>query len=201
LQINANYGREGYSTFPRLLDELLAAGLGPERVGTVSFSPISWERRSPGFAGGCRSTNESWVIAAAPFLRAETLRRGYRTDRIRPGVCMVDLAHELVVDCDGSLYKCPCFAGETRFRIGDVASGVLPEAVAAYGRDRWHNDACLACPYLPLCFGGCRHEVRQNGADLSALSCRRPFFEAALGTLVRQDHAHHIAACRNGAAP
>jgi uncharacterized protein len=200
LQINANYGREGYAAYPRLLDELLAAGLGPERVGTVSFSPISWERRSPRFEGGCRSGNEPWVIAAAPYLREETLRRGYRTERVRPGVCMVDLAHELVVDCDGSLYKCPCFADDARFRIGDVATGIAREAVAEYGRDRWHNDACLACPYLPLCFGGCRHEVRQTGENPGALACRRPFFEATLGTLVRQDLAHCIAACKEGAA-
>ncbi|HEY5999492.1 MAG TPA: geopeptide radical SAM maturase [bacterium] len=201
VRINANYGRDGYEACPGLLDDLLAVGLGPERIGSVSFSPISRERRAPGFEGGCRSANEPWVIAAAAFLRGEALRRGYRVDAVRPGVCMVDLAHELVVDCDGSLYKCPCFAGDRRFCVGDVAAGVRDAPGAAYGRDRWRNETCLACPYLPLCFGGCRWESCQADDDAAALACRRPFFDAALGALVRQDLAHPLAARRIAAIP
>jgi uncharacterized protein len=200
LQINANYSREVYREYPRLLDDLLAAGLGPERIGAVSFSPITWESRSPTFAGGCRTGNEPWLFAAAPFLREETLRRGYRTDRIRPTVCMVDLAHELVVDCDGSLYKCPCFIGEERFRVGHLATGVQ-DRVAAYGWDRWRNAKCLACRYLPLCFGGCRYQIFQTKGTAAALECRRPFFDACLATFVTQDLEYELAGAASGTAP
>ncbi len=189
LQINANYSRETYREYPRLLDDLLAAGLGPERISAINFSPITWERRSPVFTGGCRSGNEPWLFAAAPFLREETLRRGFRADKVRPTVCMVDLAHELVVDCDGSLYKCPCFVGEERFRVGHLTSGVQGRA-EAYGRDRWRSTECLACPYLPLCFGGCRYQVYQATGTAAAVECKRPFFEACLERLVVQDLAY-----------
>lgn len=192
LQLNANYAREVYREYPRLLDDLLAAGLGPEHIGTVSFSPITRENRSPAYTGGCRSGNEPWLFAAAPFLREETLRRGYHTERIRPTVCMIDLAHELVVDCDGSLYKCPCFVGDERFRVGHLATGA-PERADAYGWDRWHNAECLSCPYLPLCFGGCRYQSYQATGDAAALECRRPFFESCLATLVTQDLTYRVA--------
>jgi len=191
LQINANYSREMYGEYPRLLDDLIDAGLGPERISAVSFSPITWESRSPAFTGGCRTGNEPWLFDAAPFLREETLRRGYRTDRMRPTVCMVDLAHELVVDCDGLLYKCPCFIGEERFRVGHLATDVQGR-VEAYGWESWQNAECLACPYLPLCFGGCRYQVYQTTGTAAGLECKRPFFEACLATLVTQDLAYQL---------
>jgi uncharacterized protein len=193
LQMNANYTQEHYREYPRLLDELLSAGLGPDRIGTISFSPVSWESRSPHFSGGCRSLNEPWLYEAAPFLREEALRRGFRSDRVKPSVCMVELAHELFVDCDGSLYKCPCFAGEERFRVGNITTGVRQDALAVYGQDRWHNEECLACPYLPLCFAGCRNEGYKTAGTPAALECRRPFFEACLPTLVRQDLRYRLA--------
>ena len=113
---------------------------------------------------------------------------------------MVDLAHELVVDCDGSLYRCPCFVGEKRFRVGHLATGVQ-DRVAAYGWDRWRNAPCLACPYLPLCFGGCRYQVYQTAGTTAALECRRPFFEACLATLVTQDLAYQFAATKSRRVP
>lgn len=192
LQINVNYSAESCAECPRLLDELLAAGLGPSRIGTVNFSPITRERRAPAFAGGCRSLSEPWIIEAAPLLRGEALRRGYRVDRVQPAVCMVDLEHELVVDCDGWLYKCPCFAGEEAYRVGRLESPV--HGTEVYGHGRWHNEGCLACPYLPLCFGGCRHQAREVEGTPRALECRRPFFEACLARLVRQDLALPMAA-------
>jgi len=200
LQINANFSQDVCREYPHLLDDLLAAGLGPERIGAVSFSPITWESRSPSFAGGCRTGNETWLFDAAPYLRGETLRRGYRTDKMRPRVCMVDLAHELVVDCDGSLYKCPCFIGEERFRIGHLATGVR-ERGEAYGWDRWQNAECLACPYLPLCFGGCRYQAWQTSGTAAGLECRRPFFEATLATFVTQDLAFKLAVTTGGGVP
>jgi len=119
---------------------------------------------------------------------------------MRPRVCMVDLAHELVVDCDGSLYKCPCFIGEERFRVGHLATGVR-ERGEAYGWDRWQNAECLACPYLPLCFGGCRYQVYQTKGTAAGLECRRPFFEATLATFVTQDLAYKLAGTNGGGAP
>jgi len=191
VQVGSNFTAATWRELPRLLDDLAAAGLGPDVVPDVRFDPVLQEREGvvpPEFHAGCLSTNEPWLAAATVALRAELLRRGYRPRRMTPSPCMIDLPHQFVIAVDGSLYKCPGFLGRPGFSVGDLARGAGDHR-RTYRTDIWKNEECLECAYLPLCFGGCRYQRLLREGDLGGVDCRRPFLEAALEHFVLQDLA------------
>lgn len=194
LQIGGNYTRENFREFPRLLDDLAANGLTPEVISHVRFDPVFRERDGvapPDFHGSCTSPNEPWLFEASVFLRGEILRRGYRTSRIMPSPCMMDLSQQPVIDHDGTLYKCPGLIGREEFRAGDLVRGPI-DCRSTHHLDNWKNDACLECPYLPLCFGGCRYLKLLRTGDLSGVDCRKTYFDAVLEPLALQDIRYHV---------
>ena len=184
LNPGGNFTRENFREFPRLLDLLLAAGIPPQQLGPVMFAPILPKSGHAGTA--CVTSAEPWLAEAALFLREETLRRGFAAMKPTMGACMVEFDNDLVVNWDGSLYKCPAFMGWPELSVGTLASGVV-DYRQSHALDCWHNDACLDCAYLPLCFGGCRLiTLMQNGA-VNGVDCRKPFYDAALERIVLQD--------------
>ena len=190
VQLGGNYRRENYRDFPRLLDELLAAGIAPESLESVQFAPIvpkAGDRAGGDFAG-CASSGEPWLAAAALELREEILKRGFAAPRLKPAGCMVEYADAVVVGYDGSLYKCPAFMGWPELAVGTVAEGV-GDYRASHHLGLWQNDTCLDCPYLPLCFGGCRFLRLLRGGAIDGVDCRRAFLEASLEMVIRQDLA------------
>jgi uncharacterized protein len=188
VHVNGNFTEANYLEFPKLLDLLIGYGLGPGRMASVGFYPVFQEgsRFSPDFHEGCASTDEPWVAEAGVFLRGEVLSRGYRTEQIEPAVCMVERPDHLVVNWDGDFYKCPGLIGRKEFRAGTVRTGIGDHA-SAHRVGNWKNGECLACRYLPLCFGGCRYLKLIRDGSLAGVDCKRAYFDRALETLVLQD--------------
>jgi uncharacterized protein len=87
---------------------------------------------------------------------------------------------------DGSLYKCPAFMGWDDLKIGSLTAGV-GDYRESHNMDVWKCDECLECPYLPLCFGGCRFLQRLRTGAIDGLDCRKEYLDAALEQIVRQD--------------
>lgn len=189
LGIGGNFTRDTYRDFPRLLDELAAQGVTHERISNVIFAPVSdtlGEHLMPEFSEGCCSMDEPWLVEAALFLREEILRHGYYTPKIMPTACMIEFRDNLVVHCDGTLYKCPAFIGCEGFRTGSLEDGIRDYG-ESHGTGVWKTDECLECAYLPLCYGGCRFlKLLQTGA-MKGVECRRAWFEATLEEMIRQD--------------
>ncbi len=191
VQLGGNYTRDNYQLFPQLLDILLQRGITPQRLGSVQFSPITPKAGQAGmgdFATGCASPNEPWLIEASLYLRQAILSRGFATPKPKLASCMVEFSNDLVINYDGSLYKCPAFMGWDDLRIGTLTDG-LHDYCASHNLDLWKNDTCLNCPYLPLCFGGCRFLSRMRTGTLDNVDCRRDYLEASLEEIVRQDMA------------
>jgi uncharacterized protein len=189
LQIGGNYTRQNYRSFPLLLDHLLAEGVTPERVTKVLFTPVipkSGRGAVTDFNSGCALDYEPWVTEAGLYLREETLKRGYAVPRPRLFACMVELESDLVINYDGSLYKCPAFMAYDELRIGSLQSGVEDYSLS-HNIDVWKNDECLDCAYLPLCFGGCRQMTLLRSGGIDDVDCRKGYFDAALERIVRQD--------------
>jgi uncharacterized protein len=189
IDVGGNFGPDTYREFPKLLDYLIAEGIGPEKVSQVQFAPITTETtdiRSPEFGGGCRSVNEPWLFEASVFLREEIMRRGFQTGAITPMVCMIERQGSLLVNYDGSIYKCPGFLGRKYFAIGSVQS-CIKDCESVYNLDNWKNEECLSCKYLPLCFGGCRYMKFVRDGNLNGVDCKKPYYEACLEELVKQD--------------
>ncbi|MFZ5998256.1 MAG: geopeptide radical SAM maturase [Nitrospirota bacterium] len=192
IQIGGNYTRDNYQEFPCLLDYLSEEGLGPDNIAAIKFDPVMRESEEfalPDFNDGCCSINEPWLFGASVFLRNEILRRGYRTPKIVPSPCIVELRDSYVVNYDGALYKCPGLIGREHYCIGTVKDGVK-EYRQSHNLDNWKNEECLGCVHLPLCFGGCRYIKVVHDGTMSGIDCKRPFLDAVLGELVYQDIAY-----------
>jgi len=189
IQIGGNYTQEHFREFPRLLDYLSDVGLTPERIPIVKFDPVVNETREfapPDFNDGCASINEPWVAEAGLYLREEVLKRGYRLPKIMPALCSVLREGNFVVNYDGALYTCPGMIGRSECRIGDLTSD-RAGLRASHDPDAWKNDTCLACEYLPLCFGGCKYMKLLRDGSMRGINCQKEYFDRTLAGLVLQD--------------
>jgi uncharacterized protein len=189
VQLGGNFTRYNFHRFPELLDILEVEGITPDNLYMVQFSPViptAGEAGMGDFSMGCACTNEPWLIEASLYLREEILKRGWNTPKPKLAGCMVEFENDLVVAWDGSLYKCPAFMGWDDLKIGTLADGV-GDYRESHNMDVWKNEECLECPYLPLCFGGCRFLQRLRTGAIDGIDCRKQYLDAALERIVRQD--------------
>ena len=188
VQIGGNYTRDNYRDFPFLLDYLLESGLGPKLISSVEFSPVFQETPDfvPDFHGGCATLKEPWIADAGVFLRHEILSHGFATTPVEPTVCMIERPDYIVVNWDGGLYKCPGLIGRKDCCVGNLKGGLI-DYRRSHALDNWKTEECLACSYLPLCFGGCRYmKLLQDGA-MNGINCRKEYFDKTLAQFVIQD--------------
>ncbi len=200
LKPGGNFTRENYHRVPEMLDALLTAGIDSARLGPVQFAPIlpkSGVRDSS--SDCCVSCGEPWLMKATLFLREEALKRGFRVEKPTMGVCMVELTNHLVVNYDGSLYKCPAFMGWPELAVGTLADGVGDYSVS-HNLNLWKNDECLECAYLPLCFGGCRFLPLLNHGAIDRVDCRREFYDTTLESFILQDFRYRPSVQTQGIA-
>jgi uncharacterized protein len=115
------------------------------------------------------------------------MKRGFRMYGIAPALCALDIKDRHIINYDGSLYKCPGFMGRKEFVTGSVKSGF--DRTTYHNLDNWKNEECLSCKYLPLCFGGCRYMKLVRDGTINGVDCKKPYFDACLEALVRQDLA------------
>ncbi|HYA87118.1 MAG TPA: geopeptide radical SAM maturase [Nitrospirota bacterium] len=189
IHLGGNYTQENFREFPRLLDDLAANGLTPDKIPFLKFDPVvneSNEFAPADFHDGCESSNEPWISDAAVFLREEILRRGYRTQKIVPMSCFAEFKDNIVVNYDGTLYKCPGLIGREQFCVGDLERGQTDYRVS-HGLDVWKNKECLECAYLPLCFGGCKYMKAIRDGNMSSVICQKEYYDGTLAKLVSQD--------------
>lgn len=189
VQLGGNFTRDNYRRFPELLELLEEQGITPEMLYMVQFSPVIPKAGEAGlgdFAMGCACASEPWLIEASLFLREEILKRGWNTPKLKLSGCMIEFENDLIVAWDGSLFKCPAFMGWDDLKIGSLADGV-GDYRKSHNMDVWKCEECLECPYLPLCFGGCRFLQRLRTGAIDGIDCRKKYLDEALERIVRQD--------------
>ena len=189
IEIGGNYTKVNYFRFPELLDLLANEGLTPERVASLRFYPVIQEVEgivNPDFNDGYTSINERWIFESEIFLREEIMKRGYRTSKIMPSTCMMDLKYRVIVNYDGSIYKCSGLIGREEFKVGDIKTGIGDYRVS-HNLDNWKNEKCLDCCYLPMCFGGCRYMKFIRDGNMEGIDCRKPYLDATMEAAVTQD--------------
>jgi uncharacterized protein len=189
VQLGGNYTREEYREFPLLLDHLLEQGITPDMIGMVQFSPVtpkSGKTVGPDTPGGCLSGSAPWVIEAAPYLREETMKRGFTTYRPTMAACIVEFENDLVINYDGSLFKCPALVGWPELSIGTLG-GAIGDYGVSHNLELWKNEECLGCPYLPICFGGCRLLTLLKNGAINEVDCRKGYYDTVLEQIILQD--------------
>ena len=140
----------------------------------------------PDFHEGLLSVNEPWLFEAGIYLREEILKRGCRTERVGPGICMMEHRNNIMVNYDGKICKCPGLIGREEYAVGDIWGRTVDYRVSHH-MDNWKNDVCLGCAYLPLCFGGCRYMKLVRDGSMDGVDCKKEYFDATLGAFVMQD--------------
>lgn len=189
LILGGNFTKDNYKEFVRLLDYLMAEGITPDKVSSMRFDPVfneSAEFAPPEFTGGCNCVNEPWLYEASLLLREETLKRGYPTSRVMPAPCMMEMQNRLFINYNGEIYKCPGLLGRKEFIVGDIRTGLI-DYRQSHNLDNWKNEKCLACAYLPLCFGGCRYMKLIREGNIDGIDCKKEYLDATLEALVMQD--------------
>jgi uncharacterized protein len=196
IQLGGNFTRENYREMPGLLDYLLSNGLTPDKIPLVRFDPVMKETEDiapPDFHDGCDCHNEPWIIEAVSFLRGEILKRGYNSMKVAPIACLLDIKDRMIINYDGSIYKCPGLIGRKEFCVGNIRDGIK-DYRHSHNLDNWKNEECLNCAYLPLCFGGCRYMKFIREGNMTGVDCKKPYFDAVLEELVKQDIKYGIIA-------
>lgn len=186
INIGGAYTSDNYRKFPGLLDYMLDEGLTPDKIASVKFDPVTASpfNRSE-FKSGCSSINESWLFAASIFLREEILSRGFSTPKVQPATCMIELDNSIAVNHDGAILKCPALMGYG-LEAGNIFTG-LSDYKKSHKLDIWKNADCLACEYLPICYGGCRYMKLLKNGRLDGVDCKRQYLDANLEALIKQD--------------
>ncbi len=188
ISINGNFQKDNYSNYFLLPDYLKFVGLTPDKIASVKFSPVidPNDNAPPAscYSRQCVLANEPWLIKADLLLREEILKYGYYTPKPTVMTCMVEMVNSLVVNYDGTIYKCPGFIGKEGYETGTLQSSSLN--VSAY-KCTWNNEGCKACEYLPLCYGGCRYMTYIQKGMIDGPDCRKKYFDTSLETIIKQD--------------
>jgi uncharacterized protein len=187
--LGGNFREENYRAFPRLLDHMISCGITPEKIVQVQFTPVTSKAGCAEYGSGCTSSDEPWLIEALLFLREEILARGFTTTKPAVSACIVNFEKNMVVNCEGDFYKCPAFMGQEDLCVGSLTRGVA-DYRESHSVGNWQVDSCLDCPYLPLCFGGCRFLSLLRGKSMAEVDCRRVFLDATLEEYLLQNMAH-----------
>lgn len=187
--IGGNFSKNNYREFVKLLDYLIENDLTPKNIFQIKFDPImlpnNYKKLPIAQYDGCISINDSWVNKAIIFLREEILQRGYSTQRPKFVKCAANVKNSFIIDCDGFLYKCPMFVGNSSFAIGNLKSN--HKHTENFQNQIWKNKRCENCIYLPLCFGGCRYSALTASGNVNETDCRKTFFDTSLETILKQD--------------
>jgi uncharacterized protein len=196
IQIGGNYTQKNYKDFPHLLDHLIERGITPGKVSVVKFDPITkiiGEFALPDFRDGLVSINEPWIIEASIYLREEILKRGFDTLKIIPSPCSIEFKDDIIINYDGTLYKCPAFIGREGFDVGNLRTGIK-DYRESHNLDSWKTEECLNCEYLPLCFGGCRLMNLMREGNIKGIDCRKPYLDATLEAFIKQEIKYKVTA-------
>ena len=189
LNLGGNFTRDNYQFFPSLMDHLAARGVTPDKVAKMQFSPVVKKSGTKGagdFSSNCVCSYEPWLIEAGLHLREEILKRGYPAAKIQISACTVEYESDLVINHDGSLYKCPAFMSHDSLSIGTLKDGIKDYTVS-HNMDVWKKEECLDCAYLPICFGGCRQLTLLRTDAIDDVDCRKEFYDASLEETLRMD--------------
>jgi uncharacterized protein len=205
--IGGNFDASSADRYPALLSFLREQDFA-ERITQVAFKPIVAPAAGPvgrriipltpadapaprggcGTAAGRGSVCDSCHLAdeQMAWLMGETRRHGFETvDGVHMGPCDLYRAHSHTIGPDGTLYACPGFTGEHARPVGHIDRA--PDAAHAAAAARVHALApwrqCGDCAFVPVCGGGCAVAAHAELGDMSAPSCHKPVFEAALHTL------------------
>ncbi|MCG8484722.1 MAG: SPASM domain-containing protein [Clostridia bacterium] len=94
--------------------------------------------------------------------------------------CLVRNPYSIIIGWKGEMYKCYEDIGVEELIIGNILDKQIwsnIELIAKYsvGLDHFQDPTCRACPYLPICHGGCPKRRYENKYEGKNNDCCTPF--------------------------
>jgi uncharacterized protein len=140
------------------------------------------------FSSAHADSATAWVIPptsrdlanAYVELMLECRSRGIRVtaDTGHTTPCMFTSEHGIIIDADGSIYKCVSLVGRKEFRVGSALRQDYDQP--EYGRQMDATgllEQCFEenCHYIPVCAGGCAYESIVRTGDYRQRFCAREY--------------------------
>jgi uncharacterized protein len=196
ISIGGNFDEATRDAIPRLLDELVRLGFGPEDITDITFKPILAPTRAlpvlnNAMDSGHTCTFSEMNVSDILWLRDEVEKRGFRGlgDGIAIGPCCATREHAYTIDPHGKIYKCPALVGREEYITGDVNA---PQGNHRNTRfmtvDLWRDPFCEPCSYRPICGGGCRGSSVTQSGHFERIACEKPYFENVALELVKREY-------------
>ncbi len=180
LRINIYYSNE--NEIDELLENLKLNGINnvridPHMVHENLFRNEAWDENIP-------RKNEYIEIKR---IWNKIKEHGFKIpgDAFRLGICVAHIDRDIIADPYGNIYPCWAFTGDEKYikgklnKNGDITL-INKDLTADKAAMAWKNDECINCPYLPMCFGGCRFFSVLNGNSFSGKECRKDSFRETL---------------------
>jgi len=124
--------------------------------------------------------------AGALLVRAleQVIERGFATP-LYPGLCQpcnFVRSNSFIIDWSGGLFRCSFSMMTAKMSVGDAWKGVSEFNEELLRMSRHVTSYCLKtdCPFLPVCFGGCRYWSFCLHSDWSQICCPVEVWEQAL---------------------
>jgi uncharacterized protein len=179
LRLGGNFQPGQLASYERLLDKLEAAGLAGA-FELIRFKPVVATQGDD--EGTCTSCARSQDLSEQERTLADSVaRRGLSRTPPRKtptGPCQLHWKRSYVIDPEGRVYKCPAVAGKPELAVGHVQMPRAKEKLAPLLELRpWEK--CGACPYLPVCVGGCLGGKYLETGRKDEVFCRKDHFERA----------------------
>jgi uncharacterized protein len=165
LMVRVNLSRINADSVETLLDDLLAAGVTPDKTIIHIVRAIDHGNLDASASSICFK-NAEFAPKWAEILQAVSAR-GFGTPSVAPVAynCPFDLEQAVMIGRDGSLRHC----SSTDHKIAQLdAQGQEIDAGDDYTRQKSRlptdDPHCRDCQYLPLCMGGCSY-LRELGQE------------------------------------
>lgn len=200
-----NFNSNSYPGLFRFMDYLEAEGL-KEKIKMIDFKPITETREQvtsnsvTAASYSCDPGHGEKMIA----LKKELMRRGFNTSKAldATGVCHFKAGqHQVVIDTDGFIFKCPAMVGQMDKTCGTVSDMPLSDRYKdfmSFDLVDWKGK-CSDCAYLPFCAGGCNYHAELQTGSYKNIFCEKEFFDKTIHEFIKIKYEQVIA--KKAAAP
>lgn len=191
VNLASNFNDYSYPSLFRLMDFLEAEGL-KDKIAMLDFKPIT-DRKEPAEKDthavstyACDTTHGEKMI----HLKKELMRRGFKTGAALEGggICHFKAGqHEVIIDTDGVIFKCPAMVGHPEKSVGNVSDAKFNDQYKeflTFDLVEWKGK-CQDCQYLPFCAGGCNYHAELETGDYKNVFCERNFFDETIQDFIK----------------
>ncbi len=206
IALAGNFNIQNYESIYKLLDYFEAEGL-KEKIGLIDFKPIT-ETKEQVSSNSITSPSYSCDPGHAQKmldLKKELIRRGFKTSKALNGggICHFKAAeHQVVIDTDGLIFKCPAMVGNASKSVGtveDLKFGERYQEFMSFDLVEWKGK-CQDCQYLPFCAGGCNYHAELKTGSYKNVFCEKEFFDRTIHEFIKIKYQQLMAERSSNAA-